>query len=187
MAIANQPFTLEVLVHLEPVAREGWQGNDDERPLNELGKRQAERLAEGLGRVDAVFSSPGLRIRQSVEPLARRLGLPILELPEFQVVRANSAPAGWGRPDSPDPLGGAISAGSTYMALRRVLGKLPSAGRGVICSGGDIIPLFLAFLSGAYGAEMPPRVNRRGSVYTVVVSDERATLKSREPAADFPA
>ncbi len=188
MTTANPSCTLEILVHLEPTAREGWPSSDDDRPLNDLGMRQAEKLAEELGKVDAVFSSSAVRCRQSVEPLAKKLGLPVVVLPEFQIAAGYAAPAGWGRADSsgPDPLGGAVSAGFAQASLNRVLEQLPSGGRAVICSYGDIIPVLLALLSGAYDVEMPKRVNGRGSIYTVVLGDDKATMQSRGPAAGFP-
>jgi broad specificity phosphatase PhoE len=47
--------------------------------LGEEGRRQAERLAERLGSEDvaAVYSSPLERARETAEPLARRLGVPV--------------------------------------------------------------------------------------------------------------
>ena len=47
--------------------------------LNELGRAQAERLAQRLAGVplDAVYTSPLERARETAEPLARRLGLAV--------------------------------------------------------------------------------------------------------------
>jgi 2,3-bisphosphoglycerate-dependent phosphoglycerate mutase len=55
-------------------------GQAPDDPLTELGLRQAEQLADflqGCGPVDALYSSPYLRARQSIAPLAARLGLPV--------------------------------------------------------------------------------------------------------------
>lgn len=48
-------------------------------PLNETGRRQAEDLAAALAHLPlaALYSSPLERARQSAEPLARRLNLPV--------------------------------------------------------------------------------------------------------------
>jgi len=48
-------------------------------PLNENGRRQAEDLADALAHLPltALYSSPLERARQSAEPLARRLNLPV--------------------------------------------------------------------------------------------------------------
>ena len=48
-------------------------------PLNEVGRAQARAVAEALAgeRFDAVYSSDLLRVRQTAEPAAGRLGLPV--------------------------------------------------------------------------------------------------------------
>lgn len=59
---------------------------DEMRPLSDRGRRDAERVAEVIAPAGpaAVYSSPYRRARQTVEPLARRLGLPIEELAELR-------------------------------------------------------------------------------------------------------
>jgi 8-oxo-(d)GTP phosphatase len=62
-------------------------GDDDDhlRPLDERGRRQAEAyrgLYAGYG-VERVLTSPYVRCRQSVEPLADALGLPVEERAEL--------------------------------------------------------------------------------------------------------
>lgn len=49
----------------------------NEPPLTDLGRRQAEALADALGRerIDAAWVSPALRARQTAAPLLERLGL----------------------------------------------------------------------------------------------------------------
>lgn len=56
-------------------------GQEPEAPLTEEGRRQAEALAAFLAdkEIDLIVSSPYQRARQSIQPLADRLGLPILE------------------------------------------------------------------------------------------------------------
>ena len=53
--------------------------------LNELGKQQAEQLAETLSvlPIGAVYSGPLERTRETAEPLARKLGLPVHVANEF--------------------------------------------------------------------------------------------------------
>jgi len=63
------------------------EGTDDDRlrPLDERGRRQAEALAgllSGYG-VERVLTSPLVRCRRSVEPLADAVGLPVEERPEL--------------------------------------------------------------------------------------------------------
>lgn len=60
-----------------------WNGDDAVRPLDSKGRRQAQVLAKPLGRFrpSRIISSPYLRCRETVEPLAAALGLR-LELSE---------------------------------------------------------------------------------------------------------
>ncbi|MFN8035168.1 MAG: phosphoglycerate mutase family protein [Acidimicrobiia bacterium] len=59
--------------------RAAWEGPDDLRPLTRGGVRQAEAIAASLGEpgVERVVSSAYVRCRQTVEPLALRLRLPV--------------------------------------------------------------------------------------------------------------
>src|SRR3954454_205505 len=68
-----------LLRHAHAVNRHAWSGPDLERPLNERGLREAEALVELLSAVPVrrLLSSPALRCRQTLDPLARRLGLAI--------------------------------------------------------------------------------------------------------------
>ena len=53
----------------------------DDPPLTDAGLERAERLATGLrgARLDAIYSSPYRRTRQTAAPVAREHGLPVLE------------------------------------------------------------------------------------------------------------
>jgi 2,3-bisphosphoglycerate-dependent phosphoglycerate mutase len=53
---------------------------DRDAPLSEAGKERAEALAAALSEagIDAVYSSPYLRTRGTVEPLAAKLGLEVV-------------------------------------------------------------------------------------------------------------
>jgi broad specificity phosphatase PhoE len=53
-----------------------WQGHSDTH-LNELGRQQAERLAEELDGVDVVYSSDLARAHETAEILAQRLGVDV--------------------------------------------------------------------------------------------------------------
>jgi 8-oxo-dGTP diphosphatase len=65
--------------HAKAGDREDWEGDDRLRPLTKSGWRQAEGLLELLGdrKITRVLSSPYLRCTQTVEPLAKKLGLRI--------------------------------------------------------------------------------------------------------------
>jgi broad specificity phosphatase PhoE len=55
-----------------------WQGFTGP-PLNELGRRQAERLALSLHAVDAIYSSDTTRVRETASIIASHLRLPVIE------------------------------------------------------------------------------------------------------------
>jgi phosphohistidine phosphatase SixA len=65
--------------HADAGDRSSWVGDDSKRPLDETGRRQAERLVGQLEphQISRVFSSPYLRCTQTVEPLALARRLPI--------------------------------------------------------------------------------------------------------------
>ena len=65
---------------------EGTDDQDDQlRPLDDRGRRQAEGLVDALADYDIrhVLTSPAVRCRQTVEPLAGSLGLPVEERQEL--------------------------------------------------------------------------------------------------------
>ena len=57
----------------------------------------------------------------------------------------------------------------------------------MLCSYGDIVPALLAFLSGANGIEMPPRLDKKGALYTVVLDGDKASISHRDASEGFPA
>jgi len=71
--------TLYVLRHARAGRRSAWKGADEERPLSRVGRRQAVGIVDLLRGLDIaeIVTSPYLRCRESVEPLAERLGLPV--------------------------------------------------------------------------------------------------------------
>ena len=72
-------MTVYVVRHGMAGSRSAWTDPDEQRPLTKAGRRQAAALAEGLSAdgVARVLSSPYVRCRQTVEPLAERLRLPV--------------------------------------------------------------------------------------------------------------
>jgi len=59
--------------------RSKWDGPDDLRPLSKSGRKQAEQLVDQLAdaTIDRIVTSPSVRCRQSVEPLAEQRRLPV--------------------------------------------------------------------------------------------------------------
>ena len=76
---------LLLIRHASAGDRKHWRGDDRRRPLDERGRRQAERLVEVLAghRVARILSSPFVRCVQTVEPLARHRGLAVEEREEL--------------------------------------------------------------------------------------------------------
>ena len=68
-----------------------FQGHSD-RPLTERGREQAHALADLVGseKIDAVYTSPLSRARETAEIVAARAGLEALALPELREVDTGS-------------------------------------------------------------------------------------------------
>lgn len=135
-------MTLYLIRHADAGKRDPYSSTDHVRGLSEDGLRQADRIADRLGGagVARVLSSPYPRCTQTVEPLARRLGLKV----EPHNVLAEGA----------DP--------------RRTLALVMAlAGTGaVLCSHGDVIPDVLRLLAGS-GTVINGQGNAKGSVWTI--------------------
>jgi phosphohistidine phosphatase SixA len=82
-----RPARLWVIRHASAGDKRRWTGTDDERPLDDTGGHQARTLARLLtGQAPArLRSSPSLRCRQTLAPLATRLGLTVTSCPELAV------------------------------------------------------------------------------------------------------
>jgi 8-oxo-dGTP diphosphatase len=67
--------------HASAGDRDGWDGDDRQRPLDARGRRQAAALVDLLRGLDVrrVVSSPYLRCVETVEPLAAALGQRVAE------------------------------------------------------------------------------------------------------------
>ncbi len=108
-------MTAYLVRHAKAGDRADWEGDDRLRPLSRAGKAQAEALVEILkdAAITAIHSSPYLRCVQTVEPLARHLGLTI----EPETALAEGA-------------GG----GSIFRLIRRFPGRPV-----VFCTHGDVV------------------------------------------------
>ncbi len=137
--------TIELVRHAEALTRREWMGRpDDERPLSERGRAQAAALAEALGAgpIAAIYTSPTVRCRQTVEGLADAAGVGIQaaetlgEASTLPVLEGGSAwvASAW--------LGGRA------LGLLDRLAREHEGGRVIACSHGDVIPAALAVLAG---------------------------------------
>jgi 8-oxo-(d)GTP phosphatase len=145
--------TLLLVRHAKAGSRSEWDGPDEERPLEGKGRRQAHRLAEVLPLFapTAVLTAPPTRCRETVEPLAERLGLAVEELPELGEHEYDA-----------DPQAG-------LAVVDRLLEPRETPGVTVVCSQGGAIPSVLMSLgvrwAGVAGALWPPAA--KGSVWAL--------------------
>ncbi|SEO90154.1 NUDIX hydrolase [Trujillonella endophytica] len=145
--------TLLLVRHSRAGSRSDWDGDDDLRPLDGKGRRQARRLAEVLPLFapTAVLSAERTRCRETVEPLAAALGLPVQALPEVGEEEFAA-----------DPQAG-------LAAVERFLEPRPAPGVTVVCSQGGAIPSILMSLgvrwAGVAGALWPPAA--KGSTWVL--------------------
>jgi 8-oxo-dGTP diphosphatase len=72
-------MTIYVVRHAKAGSRSAWKETDDLRPLTKPGRRQADAIADALAdaEIAMILSSPYVRCRQTVEPLAELLRLPV--------------------------------------------------------------------------------------------------------------
>ena len=68
---------LVLLRHAKAVSRDEWQGDDDDRPLDDLGENQARRLLAiyQVFNLSQIHTSDAVRCYSTVEPMAKGLGI----------------------------------------------------------------------------------------------------------------
>ena len=78
-------MSLLLIRHATAGDRNAWVGDDRVRPVDERGRRQSDALVDVLAgyTIERIVSSPYLRCVQTVEPLARALGLPVEQTSEL--------------------------------------------------------------------------------------------------------
>jgi len=71
----TKPFVL--LRHAKAVSRDEWQGDDDDRPLEDLGINQSKRLLSiyQVFNLEQIHTSDAIRCYSTVEPIAKGLNL----------------------------------------------------------------------------------------------------------------
>jgi 8-oxo-(d)GTP phosphatase len=145
--------TLLLVRHARAGDRDDWSGPDELRPLDAKGRAQAQRLAEVLPLFGptAVLSAERTRCRETVQPLAERLGLDLLPVPELGEQEFSA-----------DPQAG-------LAVVERLLAPRPQPGVTVVCSQGGAIPSLLMALGvrweGVSGPLWPPAA--KGSVWAL--------------------
>lgn len=146
-------MTIYFIRHADALSRHEWARDDIERPLAERGFEQAQGLVGLWGDkgITRLVTSPAVRCRQTLDPLAAHLGLPIDEAPE-------------------------LLEGSSAKGARQLLEAL--AGEDVaLCSHGDVIPDVVNRLI-AEGMKANGRDAKKGSTW-VLTHDGRRFVKGR--------
>jgi 8-oxo-dGTP diphosphatase len=161
--MSDEVTVVDLLPHCSSTPRGGWAGSNEERPLSATGMREAEVLAAVAAEgVQGVYTSPALRCRQSVGPLAAVAGVPVVV--DERLREGFDEPADWvGGVFAPigQALGGAWTAARGVAVLDEVVARHQGA-RAVVCSHGDLIPVVLAHLASAHDCSLPTIVDRGG-------------------------
>jgi broad specificity phosphatase PhoE len=130
-----------VVRHGQAEPKKGWAGTDEDRPLVARGRRQAGRLGQVVGRrpPDRVISSPALRCRQTVQPLADQRGV------EVEVDEALARGAG--------PAAAEL--------CRELLAKQPDDSTVVLCTHREVLVDLLPRLAAELGPKLGPNLGHR--------------------------
>ena len=157
------PITAITLLvrHAHAGERKSWRGNDNLRPIDELGQTQADGLGVLLALFEPkrLYAATPLRCKQTLQPLADKLGLPIV---------IDSAFA--------EPGDIAEVPAQVQIAVAR-LAELRAGETAVICSQGKLMPPLLAALEGA--AEPAPYKTHKGGGWLLTWSGDRLLALSR--------
>lgn len=146
--------TVRLIRHAAAGDRSNWEDEDLLRPLSKKGRRQAAAIATALAAqpVDAVYSSPYVRCRDTVQPLAEERGLTV---------------------EDSDHLAEGADDAATLEWLLGMTGKSV-----VACSHGDVIPGVIRLLDAA-GVRLDDVTGElaaeKGSTWTLAVAEDRVT------------
>lgn len=164
---------IELIPHLDAGDRALWRGDQDERPLSELGRRQAAALAQDLSRgpIGGLFSSPALRCVQTLEPLSSLSGRPVITLAGLREQQRGQ--------EGDDAL-----AERGLMALDEAEGS--GGGRVIVCSHGDVIPAAVELLVRRQGLTLRSRLSQRGEWYTITLRPDKPSIRLNGAPEGFP-
>jgi phosphohistidine phosphatase SixA len=140
--------------------RGAFAGPDPERPLSDRGRAQAAGIADLLAAraVGMLLTSPAARCRQTLQPLADKLGLAVVSCPDLAE--------------------GADAAVVVELLLRH------AADHVVLCTHGDVIPGAMRLLATEHGVRVKGKgANQKGSIWEIDVADGRLTHARYEPPA----
>lgn len=140
---------IHLIRHAHAGSRSAWDKADHKRPLSPRGEGQAKAIAAALAdtRIDELWTSPSLRCRQTLIPLAEASGV------EVQVVDVFDEGS-----DGPPALDALLAAADEGRVV-------------AVCSHGDVIPAVVAAAT-RRGAELEgPRAIGKAGRYVCTVED----------------
>lgn len=131
--------TVVLVRHARAGSREAFDGDDEQRPLDAKGRKQAQQLRRLLlpFAPHTLVTAPAKRCRQTIRPLATALDLPI---------------------DHEASLGEEVYRDDPAAAVRRILGMVDDeagAGTLVACSQGGVIPGTVKTLAARAALDIP--------------------------------
>jgi 8-oxo-dGTP pyrophosphatase MutT (NUDIX family)/phosphohistidine phosphatase SixA len=151
LALPVHTTTIVLVRHAKAGSRSQWPGHDGERPLDDVGRRQARRLAGILPWFGPrrVLSAAKVRCVETVRPTAEALGLEVAVDRRWDEER-DEAPA--------------------VAALRDLAARGEPA---VVCSQGGLIPAVLAALAEADGLDLGSTKTRKGAAWALAFDGRR--------------
>jgi 8-oxo-dGTP pyrophosphatase MutT (NUDIX family) len=165
-ALPRVSVVLALVRHASAGKRGTWSGPDDARPLDKVGWAQARALAPLLALVQPhrLVTATVRRCRQTLDPLAQRLDLPI---------EADSA--------FDEPADVEDAAGSAAAAASRLRDVAVAGAPAAVCSQGKVIPNALALLAGAAPRDY---VTPKGTGWLLAFAADRPVAADRLVPAD---
>ena len=149
--------TIYLVRHAKAGNRRDWRGEDDLRPVSPSGQRQADAIADTLTNVgvERIMSSPYVRCRQTVDPVAQRLRLPV-------------------------ELSDALAEGAPVSETVRLIDKVIMATT-VLCTHGAIVDNLLDYLRD-HGVPLDDHRDEKGSIWVLETNDTEVTAGHYIPA-----
>ncbi len=163
---ADRPIdtrTVLIVRHGTAGRKTRYKGDDTQRPLDRNGRAQAKSLVPQLMAFGAssLFAADRQRCVQTIEPLAKTLGLPITVEPKL-TEEAYAA----------DP----------EAARQRLLEIVADGGTPAICSQGRVIPYLIDWWCDRDGVEPDKSRNRKGSTWVLSLSGDRLIAADHMPS-----